>query len=233
VAVQVVGNLAVVGNLPVGPPEAQANALAAAGRFREVVALYDRALTQRPGTHDLLFLSMPVRLYVGDEDGYEAARRQMLARFGGTSDPEVAERTVKVCSLRPGADPAVIRRLVEIARAGAGTYPYLQKWVHLAAGMAAYRAGQFEDADRELAAVSVDVDVDLARAAAEIYLAMSAQRQGRREDAAHYLESATRRTNVLGATPWARPGLPFNEWYLFELSLREARPLLGEPEAGQ
>src|SRR5262249_61048748 len=64
-------------------------------------------------------------LFLGREDEYGRARHALLARFGETANPLVAERTALACLLRPAAEDELRQAaaLAECAAAGPAQYP--------------------------------------------------------------------------------------------------------------
>src|SRR5262249_8790388 len=80
----------------------------------------------------------------GKVEGYRRACREMLARFRNTDNPEVADRTAKVCSLAPDAvsDFAPVLALADRAVTGTEKHPY-RRWFVLTKGLAEYRAGHY------------------------------------------------------------------------------------------
>ena len=125
----------------------RASLFARRGRWSEAIADMNRTLVLDPlqqSTHHAL-----AALYVqaGDLDGYRQVCQRMLARFGDTTEPGTAERMVKDCLILPnsGADPAVIARLADFLSKAAGESGG-NAWLEFAAGLAAYRQGQYESA---------------------------------------------------------------------------------------
>jgi tetratricopeptide (TPR) repeat protein len=117
------------------------------GRWPEAARAWDRTFELDPSDHWAWYQSAPLHLYLGDVDGYRRRCREMLRRVGQTDNPMIAERTAKVCLLRPDAvaDPKVVQQLAQRTVTGTEKYPYYG-WFQLAKGMAEYRAGHWEQA---------------------------------------------------------------------------------------
>jgi tetratricopeptide (TPR) repeat protein len=126
---------------------------AKAGEWPDALADHLVALCREPADHVLWYHSAVLLLRVGDREGYRRHCRDMLARFGTTQDPVVAERTAKACLLLPTssaevkAPAALAQRAVE---KGAGP---LRPYFELAAGLAEYRQDRYEEAERRLGRV--------------------------------------------------------------------------------
>ena len=119
------------------------------GRGAEALADWKQELAARPPAHDDWFGYAELCLFLGDEAEYRRARRDLLAQFGATTDPDVAERTGRACLLLPPAADelrqavALVERAVAVGRPGHEfDYPYYL----FAEGLARYRQGRFDDA---------------------------------------------------------------------------------------
>jgi tetratricopeptide (TPR) repeat protein len=119
------------------------------GRGAEARAAWKEELAAHPPAHDDWFGYAELCLFLGDEEEYRRARRELLAQFGTVSDRDVAERVGRACLLLPVPEdelgPAVV--LFERALAGGrlahdGGYPYFR----FTEGLARYRQGRFDDA---------------------------------------------------------------------------------------
>src|SRR4029077_12383396 len=77
----------------------------ALGRWDEALAACDRAIALGTDDHDIWNQAAILRARTGDRAGYRAHCGRMLARFGSTTDPILAERTPKACLLLPLGGP--------------------------------------------------------------------------------------------------------------------------------
>lgn len=163
-------------------------------------------------------------------DGDLADTCARALRFAGdTKDPVTAERTAKICSLRPADDSTHEAALVLARRAvalGKG-HPYLV-YFQMALGMAEYRRGHYADADAALLAASKLADGnDLVAITAAFYRAMSLFRQGQEDKARRLATDAAAKMRPLPANemdPLAG-GASADDLILW-MAYKEARSLL-------
>jgi tetratricopeptide (TPR) repeat protein len=82
----------------------------------------------------------------GDFDNYRCVRKEIIARFGGTSDPGIAGRSAETCLILPdsGADLDVVAQLADTA--AAATNHRATPWFQLVKGLADYRQESFNSA---------------------------------------------------------------------------------------
>ena len=107
-----------------------------------------RWIEQAPEDHNAWVGAASLLAWVRDRDGYDRLRRRLLAKYGATGDPTIAERTAKACLLLPGSD-AVVKEaagLAELSIARADQVPTFKNYFLLADGLARYRLGQFDAA---------------------------------------------------------------------------------------
>jgi serine/threonine-protein kinase len=133
-------------------PDAQKkfrNLLFQQGRAAEARAAWAKALDASPPEHDAWYGYAELCLFLGEADEYRRARTDLLANFGTTTDPSVAERTARACLLLPATGNelrqavALADRAVDIGRVKnpgwLGYYRFVQ-------GLADYRQERFEPA---------------------------------------------------------------------------------------
>jgi len=119
------------------------------GRLDEARAAWQKALAAGPPEHDAWFGYAELCLFLGHEDEYRRHRRALLVRFGGSTDPLVAERTGRACLLLPGAKDeledaaALVNRTADAGRAGS---EWARPYFLFAQGLAEYRRGRLDDA---------------------------------------------------------------------------------------
>jgi WD40 repeat protein len=116
-------------------------------RWEPAAADLGRAVQLNPDGQAGYYHLAGVLLWLGDRDLYRNHCQEMLRRFGGTTDPYVAERTAKACLIVPGtvADREQLVRLTERALVGTeaqGGYP----WLLQTRGLAECRVGRPEQA---------------------------------------------------------------------------------------
>jgi serine/threonine protein kinase/Flp pilus assembly protein TadD len=88
-----------------------------------------------------------LRLYVGDQEAYRDACREMLDRFGGSERNMTTIETVRACALAPRA-PGEAAQLVRWARQV--TDIDKAAWLIYVEGLALYRAGEYRQAAERL-----------------------------------------------------------------------------------
>src|SRR5205823_1332530 len=125
----------------------RANRLARRGDWPAAAADYRVALELDPSNHVTWHDASVVFLECGDVEGYRRVCGEMLARFGRTNAPNIAERTVKTCCLAPGGvkDYGPVLPLAELAVTASESHGDY-RWFLLARGMADYRTGNFAGA---------------------------------------------------------------------------------------
>ena len=92
------------------------------GRGDEARVAWRRSLEADPPGHDAWYGYAEFCLFLGQEDEYRRARRDVLARFGATTDPHVAERTARACLLLPATEDE-LRQAVALAERAAAVEP--------------------------------------------------------------------------------------------------------------
>ena len=91
------------------------------GRLDEARVAWQTALEGNPLDHNDWFGYAELCLFLGREDEYRRARRDLLARFSITTNPYFAERTGRACLLMP-ATGEELRQAAALAR-GRGVRP--------------------------------------------------------------------------------------------------------------
>jgi tetratricopeptide (TPR) repeat protein len=195
------------------------------GRWDEALAACGRAIALGSADHDAWNLAAILWARTGDHAGYRAHCRRMLARFGSTTDPIIAERTAKACLLLPlgGTEQEAACDLADRAVALARDH-WVLPWAEATRGLADYRRAQFEDAvawaDRCLARGPGDWNRELP---SHLVRTMALSRLGRPDEAGAALVRASDLYRTKVATQSDRPN--GNSWYdrvVCEVLLREA-----------
>jgi WD40 repeat protein/tetratricopeptide (TPR) repeat protein len=181
--------------LAVAGHQRRANDFVHRAQWPEAIAAIMQAIETDPEQHATRYHMATLLVEVGDVTGYDGLRRLLLSRYGGTKDPQVAERTAKACLLLPGPSD-VIRQaagLAEMAldhRAEAGgTLPYFL----LASGLAEYRQEHLDTAEKRLReSLACGTQSWNLLVPANLVLAMTLRKQGRGGEArAHLTEART------------------------------------------
>jgi serine/threonine-protein kinase len=152
------------------------------GRGEELRQRWKKELEAGPPEHDAWFGYAALCLFLGHEEEYRRARKDLLRHFGATSDPYVAERTARTILLRPAAEDELQTAVILAERAVAAKattaqwiYPYFQ----FAKGLAEYRQGHFDNA---ISIMRGDAGTVMGPAP-RLVIAMAQSRKGQEEEA--------------------------------------------------
>ena len=172
-------------------------------------------------------------LKTGDLEGYRRHCQRLVQKFGSTSDPNIAERTLKACLVvsNSGVDLATMSKLAEVAVAagpGQRDFPFFQ----FTKGLAEFRQGRFASAIEWLKPVAAGGDPNRT-VQASMVLAMAQHRLKQTEDANETLvrgiELAERKLpGPNGPIPEER--VP--DWIYAHLLMQEAKALI-EPDSAK
>jgi len=127
-----------------------------------------------------------LQAWFGQDKEFADTCRRALDFATGTSDPPTAERTAKLCCLRPTQDKTRLGSALALARKAVdlGKNHNWLPWFQMALGMAEYRSGHFAEADAALiAAATGGKDNPRAVGTSAFYRAMSLFRQGKEKEA--------------------------------------------------
>jgi tetratricopeptide (TPR) repeat protein len=180
-----------------------------------------------------LRLEADLRSWLGDVEGYRRVCRAMLERFGATSDPTIARRTLSSCLLRDDAIPErrglALAPLLDPIRAD----PTLREdvWSRISEGLYEYRAGHhaavFEtlSPSSKVAASSSD---EIPAALGCLIRSMSHARLGQIAEARQQLATAEAALKPAHFDPGTSGPTPsnWNDWLRFYTLRREAEGLL-------
>ncbi len=159
------------------------------GRLEEARVAWRTALEGNPLDHNSWFGYAELCLFLGREDEYRRARRDLLARFSITSNPYFAERTGRACLLMP-ATGEELRQAVALARRAAASDPSAHggnySWFLLARGLAEYREGKFDQAIATMRGDASGVGGPMTR----LVLAMALHQDGQLAEARKTLAAA-------------------------------------------
>jgi tetratricopeptide (TPR) repeat protein/serine/threonine protein kinase len=198
-------------------------------QWDQAAAVCARAVELDPGNHWYWYQHAVLRLQVGDREGYRRACREMLARFGKTDQPEIAERLAKTCLLTPeaGGDPERVQELAERAFSGTQKSPS-HGYFLLVKALADYRAGRLADAVERLRRAGPESGGANPDALAFAVLAMAQHRLGRAEEARAALAEARAILAKKHFDPgrWRASIGIWHDWLHAEVLSREAAALL-------
>jgi tetratricopeptide (TPR) repeat protein len=195
------------------------------GRTDKAAADFTRAVAAEPDDHWTWFQAAPL-LAAGDGEGYRRHRRAMLARFGKTGDPVIAERTAKACLLLPGTAEDVAPAAALADRAlRAGERHTFRPYFELSRALADYRRGRYRAAEKRLEELlaggqrSWDLTVP-----GLLVQAMARQRLGQAGPARQTLARALQRLRQT-VPRVADAGGSWHDWLICQVLRREAEAL--------
>jgi tetratricopeptide (TPR) repeat protein len=192
------------------------------GRANEARLAWRKALDGNPPEHHAWYGYAELCLFLGQQGEYRQARRDLLARFGATAEPLVAERTGRACLLLPGTDDELRRAADLVDRALAadpGKYGWARPYFLFARGLAEYRRGRLDAAAATLERPGGALGPTL-RPAPGLVLAMARHRQGHPEAARRALAAA-----VLGYD-WSKAKAGNLDAWVCHVLRREAEALV-------
>ncbi len=227
------------------------------GRLTEAAADLAKLVEGAPDEDwDWCLLAM-VLAEANNDPAYRQHCRAMLARFGATDDPTIAERVAKACLLRPatGADLEAACRLADTAAAAAekpeargrligrlewsqtqvaalGQEPGIQGACRLTKGLAEFRRGRYASATQWARQVLASPGSELSEIEAYTLLARTCLELKQPDEARSAMAKAIERARTTLPNPtgtwWS---WIFHEWLTAHIALREAlgmqRELLG------
>ena len=189
------------------------------GRVDEALAAWGVALAANPPEHHAWYGYAEFCLFFGREEDYRRARQALLAAFGGTSDPYVAERTSRACLLQP-APADELRQAAALAERAAAVdrskYQGAYSFFVFVKGLAEYRQGRF---DRAIAAMRGDASGVLGPTP-RLVLAMALHQNGQAAEARKTLAAA-----VL-AHDWRITQVRDQDGMIFHILRREAERMI-------
>jgi serine/threonine-protein kinase len=194
-------------------------ALVRLGRFEDLRVAWRAALDRRTSGHNAYYGYAELCLYLGREDDYRAARRELLRAFADYADPVVAERTGRACLLLPAEGDELLKAVTLADRAAAldrakaqWKYPYLQ----FVGGLADYRRGRF---DRAVATMRGDA-ASVLGPAPQLVLAMALYRSGQAAEARKTLAAAVQ------GHDWRATQVKDQDGWIYHALRREAEGLM-------
>lgn len=204
------------------------------GQWAEVDIDLARLVQLEPTVQDNWYHRAPLLLELGDQDGYRKHVAAMLLRYGGTPDPEIAERTAKAALLLP-PDPDQLAAAARMAAlAVADTNSSNLPWREATQALVEYRQGRFELArlwvGKALAYPAPETPLIASRnVLAYSILAMAQYRLGHTNEARSALDTARQifRAQLPQANS-SRIGPFWHDWLIGRLLLREAEALVEE-----
>jgi serine/threonine protein kinase/tetratricopeptide (TPR) repeat protein len=228
----VVPLLAQLDPLPAAKVYAQlGGALASQRKWAEAALNYTRAVEGNPGYFEDYHWLIPTLLQTGATDEYYRLRPKLLARFGDSSDPRVAERIVKDCLVLPwpDGDQAALLRLANVAVNGTSNH-WAWGYFQFAKGLAEYRQGNYGGATEWMRGAVSKPEEDILRTVqAYMVLAMASHRLQRADEARQAFQAGTRVAAGFPSPDADLTDVPgWNDLIFAQILMREATDILGE-----
>jgi hypothetical protein len=206
--------------------------LARHAQWKEAATNYFQSIAGQPATFDAYDRLAPVLVQSGDLAAFEQLRRQMLSRFGETTNPVIAGSIVTDCLILPWSG-AELERVDKIADAAlkAGSNHWAWNYLQFAKALAAYRQGNFIGAADSLQNPLRNQGKDIARdVEAYMVLAMAQHRQGY---PGYARDALTTGLGLAARLPSSDNDLKdwkaWNDWVVAQALMREAKELVNGP----
>ncbi|WP_020473558.1 protein kinase domain-containing protein [Zavarzinella formosa] len=189
------------------------------GRAEELQAVWAKVFEGDPPKHDDWYGYAELCLFVGREEDYALARHALLAKFGGSSEPYVAERVSRACLLRPVSGDDLVRAVALANRAAAADqsrYSLVHHAFQFVRGLAEYRQGRYDQA-------ITTMQGEASRAlgpAPRLVLAMARHRSGQAEEARKTLAAA------IASHDWRASQIRDQDGWICHSLRREAEELI-------
>jgi serine/threonine-protein kinase len=119
------------------------------GRGQEALAAWRKAIDADPSQQDAWAGYAEFCLFLGRQEEYQRARRDLLDRFGACTDPYLAEPVSRACLLLPPSEDELRKAtaLADRAVAAKGSTPaWIYRYFLFAKGLAEYRRGRLDSA---------------------------------------------------------------------------------------
>jgi serine/threonine protein kinase/tetratricopeptide (TPR) repeat protein len=200
------------------------------GKWKEAAKACDEGLACRSDDSSDWFMDAPLRLELGDVEGYRRDCREMLERMGKTKSPRIADHVAKTCLLAPKAvdDLGPVFKLADVSLTDPGQKDYV--WYQLCKCLADYRKGMGDESIQGGARGILNFKPDHAArdATALVIAAMEDQRRGSFADARAALKDA--RARIEANMPKVERGEQFgddwHDWLRCQILQREAEKLI-------
>ncbi len=193
--------------------------LMARHRSEEACEAWRTALEHGPEEHDAWYGYAEFALFLGKEEQYRLARRSLLTKFEGTTDPYHAERTSRTVLLRPVTGEELKGAVILADRAASADrskYPGAYPAFLFARGLAAFRQGEFA---RAIATMKAEASQVLGPAP-RLVTAMSLHRSGKPDEAKKILSKAVSSYN------WRAGEIQDQDGWIIHVLRREAEEMI-------
>jgi len=198
--------------------------------YKEAAGDFSKLAEAHPDNHLFYHLLAPALVAAGDAEGYRRCCQKVIAQFGETTNPTVAERMAKACLILPssGADMAIVSKMAEVA-IRADTNHSLLPYFQFSKGLAEYRQDRFASAAEWLrkALDSKRSRDDYRDVQAYMVLAMSQYQLKQVGEARKTLATGTDlASQKLPKADSGDLGPAWNDWIIAETLMREAKGIV-------
>ena len=201
-------------------------------QWKEAATNYFQSIAGQPANFEAYDRLAPVLVQSGDLAAFEQLRRQMLSRFGETTNPVIAECIVRDCLILPwsGAELEQAGKIADAALT-AGSNHWAWNYIQFAKALAAYRQGDFKSAADSLQTPLRDQGKDIARdVEGYLVLAMAQHQQGY---PGYARDALTTGLGLAARLPSSDNDLKdwkaWNDWVIAQALMREAKELVNGP----
>jgi serine/threonine-protein kinase len=210
--------------LKIGPGDRDGlfRALARQGQLEKVIeelrAAWQKDLEHNPPEHRVWLGYAELCAFLGRQEEYHRHRAALLARFGETTDPVIAECVSRACLLLPASADELSRAaaLADQAVAAGPTHPS-HVFFLAAKGLAEYRSGRFDSAIDWLQQAEARGST---MPVTHLVLAMARYRSGQDGQSRATLAAALR------SNFWGAPSILERDKWIAHVLRREAEPLV-------
>jgi serine/threonine-protein kinase len=188
-------------------------------KWEDARVAWRAALDAMPPTHNNCYGYAELCSFLGNEEEYLGARRELLAGFGASTDPAIAVRTSRACLLRPASpdEMKVVDTLIDSTLAAdRSKYQALYPYFLFSRGLAEFRQGRFVQA---IGTMRGEAD-RAAGPAPKLVLAMALFRSGEVAEARKELADAVAGHN------WNPSNIRDQEGWIYHSLRREAEALI-------
>ncbi len=199
------------------------------GLWKESAEYYAKGLEQQP---DPLFFEpwhyyLPALVQSGNVEAYHVARQVVVQRFAETTDPRIAECTLKDCLLTPWPD-ADFDQLQQLARTMLQAEDHWAwNYFQFAAGLFEYRRGNYEAALRHTRRVVADSNEYYLNIPNQMIMAMALQLLGETAEASQVLYSGLELAQTsLRREALLTPDRLWSDWVIAHALVDEAAALI-------
>jgi serine/threonine protein kinase len=194
---------------------------------------YAKVVSLLPTDHLAYHFLAALLVRDGDMEAYRRHRERILAQFGSTTNPIVAERMSKDCLIfePPASELPAIEKMANVAIAAGPSHTYW-RYFQFAKGLVEYRLSRYTSAAEWFKNVAPEPGDPSRTAEALAMLACSQSRLGQTAEAVASLAKAVAVVERSSPNPAKdSAGDLWNDWIIVNVLVREAKSLVEPPAA--